>query len=268
MFNCMIHNGAVKTEPNRTITRLRKIIKKTQPQFATMLGVSKDTIVSVENGRNRLTSRLAKRIYIATGALPSSLEANTGEVLAQDHATRGPVMPYTKDYFEHWRKTAMGVTDNDPESRDKAAESMFDLTKDRIEVLLVAATRSGFTDRDRFPAVLQSLDEWIETTYHDFALATEVDAVIRERTYEKGKGSFTVGMVRQCIAAGGPYHFRFKDSKKLQDSDEVELEYEFYYKWTDEVATFPRPERIKPQPGETRPWDFSSLFEKKALPPA
>jgi DNA-binding XRE family transcriptional regulator len=264
----MIHNGTVKTEPNRTITRLRKIIEKTQEQFALMLGVSKDTIVSVENGRNRLTPRLAKRIYIATGALPSSLEANTGEVLAQDHTTRGPVMPYTKDYFDHWRKIAMGVVGDDPVSRDKAAESMFDLTKDRIEVLLVAATRWGITNRDRFPAVLQSLDEWIEATYHDFGLAAEVDAVIRERTYEKGKGSFTVGVVRQCIAAGGPYHFKFEDSKKLLDSDQVELEYEFYYKWTDEVATFPRPARIKPPTQPTRPWDFSSLFEKKALPPA
>jgi DNA-binding XRE family transcriptional regulator len=261
----MIQNDEMKTEPNRTITKLRKIIEKTQEQFAVMLGVSKDTIVSVENGRNRLTSRLAKRIYIATGALPSSLEDNTGEVLAQDHATRGPVMPYTKDYFDRWRKIAMGVVGDDPVSRDKTAESMFDLTKDRIEVLLVAATRPGITDRDRFPAVLQSLDEWIDATYHDFGLAAEVDAVIRERTYEKGKGSFTVGMVRQCIAEGGPCHFRFKDSKKLQDSDKVELEYEFYYKWTDEMSVFPRPKRIKPKPQKTRPWDFSSLFKDKAL---
>ena len=261
----MIQNDEMKTEPNRTITKLRKIIEKTQEQFAVMLGVSKDTIVSVENGRNRLTSRLAKRIYIATGALPSSLEDNTGEVLAQDHATRGPVMPYTKDYFDRWRKIAMGVVGDDPVSRDKTAESMFDLTKDRIEVLLVAATCPGITDRDRFPAVLQSLDEWIDATYHDFGLAAEVDAVIRERTYEKGKGSFTVGMVRQCIAEGGPCHFRFKDSKKLQDSDKVELEYEFYYKWTDEMSVFPRPKRIKPKPQKTRPWDFSSLFKDKAL---
>jgi transcriptional regulator with XRE-family HTH domain len=258
----------MQTEPNRTVTQLRKIIKKTQEQFALMLGVSKDTIVSVENGRNRLTPRLAKRIHIATGALPDSLLENKGNLLARAYELHGPAVPYTKGYFDQWRRISVGSLDDNQATRDRSAERMFDLTKDRIEVLLVAATRSGLSGRDRFPAVLQSLDEWIDTVYHDFGLAAEVDAVIRERTYEKGKGKFTVAEVRECIAAGGPYHFKFKDSKKLKGTDEVELEYEFYHKWTDTYSSFPRPQRPQRKQQLKRPWDFSSLFEKKELPPA
>jgi DNA-binding XRE family transcriptional regulator len=59
------------------VSELRKVIGKSQTQFAAMIGMSKDTVISVENERNRLSRNLAKRIEIATGAdlLGANLES-------------------------------------------------------------------------------------------------------------------------------------------------------------------------------------------------
>src|ERR1035441_8280186 len=55
--------------PGQLVAKLRKVIGKSQTQFAAMIGVSKHTIISVENGRiKQLSKDLARRIQIATGA--------------------------------------------------------------------------------------------------------------------------------------------------------------------------------------------------------
>src|ERR1039457_1366000 len=52
-----------------------------QARFAAMLGVSKDTIISVENGRNRLSASLARRLRFATGGNNLALLEGTGKLL-------------------------------------------------------------------------------------------------------------------------------------------------------------------------------------------
>ena len=42
-------------QPNQAVRALRKIIGLTQAEFAVMLGVSKDAVVSWEIGRNELS---------------------------------------------------------------------------------------------------------------------------------------------------------------------------------------------------------------------
>jgi DNA-binding XRE family transcriptional regulator len=253
----------MKKSPNRTVAKLRNIIGKTQEQFALMLGVSKDTIVSVENGRNRLTPGLAYRIHVATGVNQLNLLENTGEVWTGDRDRFGRgIKPYTKEDFERWRKSVYGPDPDDPAARERAAEFHFDATKERIEVLLVAATRQGIKGKDRFPAVMQSLEEWLNYVYCEFNLANEVDQLLRERTFDVVKDTFNVGFLRASIAEGNPFKFRFKDSKKLKDSDAVEVEFEHYVKWDDAAFWYSRPKRTPAKLRRDAHWDFS-----EALPP-
>jgi transcriptional regulator with XRE-family HTH domain len=254
----------MKKEPNKTVAKLRKLIGKTQEQFAVMLGVSKDTIVSVENGRNRLTPGLAYRIHVATGVNQLNLLENTGILMTGDQDTYGRgISEYTRECFEKWRKDVFDAGD-DPAGRKKTAQYFFDHLKERIEVLLIAATRPGMKGRDRFPAVMQSLENWINTVYYEFELAKEVDQVLREETFEIATDTFNVGFLRASIKEGNPFKFKFKDSKKYKDSDSVKVNFEYYEKW-DEPYVSP-PERKKPAPRSRSEaedeWDFSSLSFK------
>src|ERR1039458_943391 len=174
----------MKTKPNKTVAKLREILGKTQAQFAVMLGVSRDTIVSVENGRNRLRPGLAYRIHIATGVNQVNLLENTGVLMTgdQDPYGRG-ISEYTRESFEEWRNNVFYEGD-DPAGRKKTAQYFFDHLKGRIEVLLIAATRPGLKGRDRFPAVMQSLEGWIAAVYRGFEVAKEGDEVLREETFE------------------------------------------------------------------------------------
>ena len=250
----------MKKKPNKTVAKLRKLIGKTQEQFAVMLGVSKDTIVSVENGRNRLTPGLASRIHVATGASPSSLLANTGVLMVADHYghERG-TSEYTKGSFEKWRKDVFGPNPDDPASRKRAAQFFFDMMKGRLEVLLMAASRPGLKGKDRFPAVLQSLEQWINYVYEDFELAKEVEEVLREETAFPVTSNLSVGFLRDAMKKGNPMKFKFKDSKKFKDSDVIEVTYDHFDQWDDPYI--PSPERTKSKPPvRPRKWDSSLLF--------
>ena len=57
----------MKTRANEAIRQLRRIIGRTQGEFAAMIGASKDAVASWETGRNRLSRQFARRIAFATG---------------------------------------------------------------------------------------------------------------------------------------------------------------------------------------------------------
>ena len=52
---------------NQAVRALRKIIGLTQAEFAVIMGVSKDAVVSWEIGRNELSATYARRIALVTG---------------------------------------------------------------------------------------------------------------------------------------------------------------------------------------------------------
>ena len=255
----------MKTKPNRTVAKLRDILDKTQEQFAVMLGVSKDTIVSVENGRNRLTRALVSRIHVATGADPASLLENAGNVMfTGTDGSRREKCEYTKESFTAWRKDVFCPNADDPAGRKRTAQFFFDQIKGRLEVLLIAATRPGRKNRDRFPAVIQSLEQWINFVYEDFELAEEVDEVLREETTFPVANNLSVGFLREAMKQGNPMKFKFKDSKKYKDDDIIEVTCDYYDKWDDPYI--PPPERKKPQSKSgskaKQNWEFSRLFPK------
>ena len=155
------------TNPGTLIAELRHIIGKSQAQFAVMVGVSKDTIISVENGRiKKLSKNLVKRIEIATGAN------------LQEGKLESPfkVANYTSEDFKRWR-------DKYGQSNKTAALKQFEEMKTWLKIVFLAAAKSGRAgNRGRLPAVCLSFAEWLDETRDHFKLKDEIDDILDEET--------------------------------------------------------------------------------------
>jgi DNA-binding XRE family transcriptional regulator len=158
------------------IARLRKIINKSQVQFAAMIGVSKHTVISVENGRNQLTRKLARRIHEATGA----------DLMSDDPDNLGWNRKYTAAEFNLWREKWYP-------SNEASARKRFDEMKKWLKIVFLAAARSGLAgNRDRLPAVSLSFIEWLEETREKFKLENQIEDVLPDETREVGLIAYTI----------------------------------------------------------------------------
>ena len=197
---------------NKSVAKLREIIGRTQSEFASSVGVSTHTIISVENGRNRLTPKLAQRIRMFTGVqIPSLLKGN-GIVL--DSLDR----PFTSAAFDYWRKR-FGI------SSDAAAQEHFEGCSDTLWLILKAAAKpGGGRIKDRLPAVHMSFIEWAEQTRHDFRLEKQIDELLAERKC-KDSVTMTYGDWRKDKATVDAFasFYGFKDDKRAPNERKLTL---------------------------------------------
>jgi len=162
----------MKTHQNtgRLVAELRKIIGKSQTRFATMIGASKHTIISVENGRNQLSRKLAEKIQIATGADLSG----------------GTLENYTVNFFNDWR------TKYYP-SNEASARKRFEEIQTWVKIIFLAAAKPGLAgNRDRLPAVFISLAQWLDETRQKFKLHKEIDDLLEDETRTIGRTAFSL----------------------------------------------------------------------------
>ncbi len=161
------HEIFMKTQNHagRLVAKLREIIGKSQSQFATMIGVSKHSIISIENGRTKELSRnLTKRIEIATGA----------DLLGGKLESPFAVANYTRNDFDRWREK-YGQTNK------SAALKQFSEINKWMKVLFLAAAKSGRAgNRDRLPAVSLALAEWLDEARVNFKLEDEIEDILDE----------------------------------------------------------------------------------------
>src|SRR5450759_2103801 len=154
----------------RLVAELRHLIGKSQSHFAAMIGVSKHTIISVENGRNELSRNLAKRIQVATGA---SLLQNKLE-------------NYKRSNFDDWRIKFFPST-------EASALEQFDRMQKYLKIVFLAASKPGVAgNRDQLPAVCLSLAEWLEQTRQNFKLAKQIDALMEDETRHINRSGFDI----------------------------------------------------------------------------
>src|ERR1035441_1439096 len=111
---------------SQKLKNLRALVDKSQSRFAAMIGESKHNIISVENKRNPLTPRLARKIYLATGA---NLHPDVMPWVAV------PGENYTKEDFDEWRLNFFP-------SDDQTARQQFDRLKFWVELAFRAVVRS------------------------------------------------------------------------------------------------------------------------------
>ena len=71
-----------------------------------MIGASKDTVVSWETRRNRLSPQFARRIEFATGAEARSLLRRRGRLMGRGFG--GHLLPYTRELYESHLRTGVG----------------------------------------------------------------------------------------------------------------------------------------------------------------
>ena len=216
----------MKTTPNKSIRELRQTLGQTQAEFAAMIGASKDTVVSWELGRNKLSPQFARRLWFATGAETETLLHGRGGVTTSGHpATR---QPYTAETFAQHRKTNWGRSD------EAAVGHHLRHSVDALRMLFLAAVRpADGQDRRQLPAVLASFSQWCEQTREDFQLAEQIEAQLAQRQFQIGQ-TRTYGWWRaQHKEAPAVYEaVGFKDDPTKSDDEELFVGHKAVPDWT------------------------------------
>jgi transcriptional regulator with XRE-family HTH domain len=199
-----------RKQSGKRVAEIRKIIGKSQSQFAALVGVSKHTIISVENDRNQLTDKLIRRIQLATGARISNnivrfepvFNSPAAEISNQLTSEANKFIRhrfdgtgkndnlYTREDFDQWRA-------NFYPSNDETARRVFDQIKIWVEYIFRAAAKSGVAgNRGRLPAVHQSLVDWLNDTLENFKLFDEVDTILEEETHAIGETAYSISALK------------------------------------------------------------------------
>jgi DNA-binding XRE family transcriptional regulator len=239
-----------RKDSGRLVAQLRKTIGKSQSQFAAMIGVSKHTIISVENGRNKLSRNLARRIQMATGAEILDETLSFEPVIADYNALPPEARKfmrrrwdgtgkydnlYTGEDFEQWRTNFFSTN-------DEAARKLFDKIKKWVEFLFRAAAKPGVAgNRDRLPAVYQSLVEWLNQSLEHFKLRNEVDDILEQETHSLGEQAYSISSLQtrqdldrikdEFASYGFNYDQVKKSFKKAKPGDWIVLETETRNVW-------------------------------------
>ena len=212
---------------NQSIRKLRRILGRTQGEFAALVGASKDTIASWETGRNPLSPPLARRIAVVTGVDERTLLQPDAELMARH---RVPARRYTLEEFKDYRHKFWG------KSAEESVRRQMRPCADTLELLFKAAAAAAAGDAEsgpgRLPGVVDSFIHWCRQTREDFDLGPVIDAELAKR---KGPLVLTrsIGQWRE-MAKTDPAMARmmgFKDNAKRKDEESLTLEMETVPEW-------------------------------------
>ncbi|HWW01831.1 MAG TPA: helix-turn-helix transcriptional regulator [Candidatus Acidoferrum sp.] len=215
----------MKIEPHGGVKALRKIIGRTQAEFAALIGASKDTVVSWETGRNKLSAAFARRIELATGVHGRYLLLGISVPMTGD--ALGEPRCYTRKDYEQHRATEWGRSDQE------AAQRHLERCVDALELLFRAAAKPGGGKlRGRLPGLMDSFIQWCEGVRKDFKLEREIDEQLEQRRFKAGMTQ-SYGEWR-AMARRDPEALKavgFKDDRRKRDKDRLRLELELAPDW-------------------------------------
>jgi transcriptional regulator with XRE-family HTH domain len=215
----------MKTKPNQAIRELRKIIGRTQGEFAAMIGASKDAVASWETGRNKLSPQFARRMSFATGVDEDALLRGRGRLTC--YVPFAGHSPFTVAAFERHRQTYWGRSD------EGAARQHLRNCTDALGLLFMAAARPGGSKiRHRLPAVLDSFMRWCVRTREDFQLDRQIQEQLEQRK-AKLVLNHTYGQWRTMPQEDPAMcrQMRFKDDPRKSDNENLRLEMETVPIW-------------------------------------
>ena len=228
----------MKKQPNEAIRALRKIIGQTQAEFAAMIGVSKDAVVSWETGRNQVSDTYLRRIALATGVDGRMLKMGVSAPFSQ--AADGHL--YTAEDFARHRQSEWGRTD------EESARRWLEHGMDTMELLLLAASKpSGDKMRHSLPGVMDAFMQWSETVRADFQLGPEIDAQLDTR--RKRVGMTQAYRDWRAMNRSNPEGLKangFVDDPAKGDREELRLEVELVPEWAPgRSMKWPKPSKMK-----------------------
>ena len=151
----------MKKAKNKAVKALRKIIGRTQAEFAAMIGVSKAAVIAWENGR-QLDTRSVLRILNATGADGVDLWKGSSRIHSSVDCKE-----YTIGHFDSWTNRS---------SSTRALVTQFYLTSacSVLQEVFTAASKPaiGGKVKNRLHVVVQSFLEWADDAVEKFQLAS------------------------------------------------------------------------------------------------
>jgi len=156
---------------NHPLRKIRTAAGWTQGKCAEMLGVSRDTIQSVENGRLPMSDELALRVRAQTGCLLTRRTDPDGK--ERYHVVAGSVESlgtYTREFFEKHRKGMQSWDSEDFQSHVKAVINC-------VNLLMRAAKRRG---GGTALAIEHDLEQFLVKTYESYGLKTYLKALLRD----------------------------------------------------------------------------------------
>jgi DNA-binding XRE family transcriptional regulator len=206
----------MRKKPYHPIRALRTILDQNQAEFAAMIGASKDTVVSWENGRNPLSGPLARRIALVTGVAEQSLMKTSGPLLTQ---YAGSKQHFTVETFHDYRKAFWGQT---PE---ESVRLRLRPSADALELLYVAASRTSASEGcSRLPGLVDSFIQWCHQARENFELGAEIDLELAKRKkpliLNKSYAEWREMAKMDPTMARS---FRFKDKAKKDGQEMLEL---------------------------------------------
>jgi len=203
---------------------LRKIIGRTQGEFAAMIGASKDAVASWETGRNRLSRQFARRIAFATGVEEGALLRGSGPLRC--YVPFAGRQAFTQASFDQYRKSYWG------RSEEAAARQHLRNCVDALGLLFMAAAQPHGRTRYRLPGVLDSFLQWCERTRKEFHLEPEIQKLLEQRK-AKLVINHTYGQWRQMQKEdpGACRFMGFKDDPTKSDKENLQLKAETIPVW-------------------------------------
>jgi transcriptional regulator with XRE-family HTH domain len=223
-----------KGKKDKWLPSLRKIIRKSAEEFAAMLGVKLHVITNIENGRQKITTELAQKIYAATGVCIWSYFGGNDVVLAHG---MGP--EYTYEYYEHWRSGNFGM------GTEKSYEEFRIEASDTLSLVIQAAKECG-SPKNRLPALRVAFQEWCCKVVNNCDLEKTLNTILkRDRKYIKTLAR-TYKIWRQQPDEMKRF-WGFKDEVSASPNTVLELSVELHPQWSNGASMFvpKRQKRIK-----------------------
>jgi transcriptional regulator with XRE-family HTH domain len=215
----------MKPQPNEAIRQLRRVIGRTQAEFAAMIGASKDAVASWEIGRNKVSAAFARRICLATGVDGKLLLMGINVPLANDPSR--PAQVYTAEDFERYRRTQWG------RSGEEGAQHHLKQCVDALELLFMAAAKPGGGKvRHRLPGVVDSFIQWCEQASEEFKLGPQIKEQLKKRKFQCGvTQTYREWRAMHKIDPAALSAAGFRDNKGKRDGEELRLELEAVPGW-------------------------------------
>jgi transcriptional regulator with XRE-family HTH domain len=164
-------------EKNKWLPKLRRVIKKSQVQFAAMIGEDPKVIINIENGRRRLDGNVANKILFATGA-----DAGVYYIGKTNRLQAVEGGNYTHETFVNWRENYSGTD-------QKSLNDFFEKASDSLHLILRAAIKCG-SPKNHLPALKRSFMDWCLDSVKNFQLKSSLDAIILEERKGIRAGDF------------------------------------------------------------------------------
>jgi transcriptional regulator with XRE-family HTH domain len=198
-----------KGQRNKWLSDLRKAIRRSQKQFASMIGVSANVIINIENGKSPLTPTLAQKIYVATGVSSWMYWRGDDRILDISSA------PYTRSTFDNWMAR---YADSD----DMRLNEFFRYASDTLFILLAGAAK--YKLKNQLPALRQSFHDWCVESHKRFDLEAPIKEFLKSRKYIK-RLTMSYGDWR-TFGKDFQKLYEFKDDHSKPDDEDLTLQYE------------------------------------------